>query len=167
MAKKKNIQTAKPKKLTAEERLHYENLSVLATAVALISGIFLLYLYRYLNSSYILATQTFVSILIWICDAVILASLGMYFWKKNKKYLTLLAYFAAGGTLLTIIRYSYVIKNFFDMIYVSKLWNGLLNLLHIQAPSSQATAFIFVLICLAVYLIATYIYCGLKLRKNK
>ena len=166
MAKKKNIQTSKPKKLTAEERLHYENLSVLATAIALISGVVLLYLYRYLTSTYILQTQTFISVLIWICDAVILGCVGMYFWKKDKKFLNLMIYFVAGGTLLTIIRYFHVIKNFFDIIYVSKLWNGLMTLLHIQL-SPIATAFWFVYICLAVYLIATYIYCGIKLRKVK
>lgn len=166
MANKKNIQTTKPKKLSAEERLHYENLSVMATAIALVSGIFLLYLYRYLNSSYILATQTFVSVLIWICDAVILGCVGMYFWKKDKKYLNILVYFVAGGLLLTIIRYYYVIKNFFDMIYVSKLWNGFMTLIHVQI-SPIATAFSFVFVCLAAYLIATYIYCGIKLRKVK
>lgn len=167
MAKKNKVQSAKPKKLTAEERLHYENLTVIATAISLVSAIFLLYVYRYLNSSYVLATQTFLNILIWVCDAVILGLVGMYFWKKDKKFLTLLVYFVAGGLLLTIIRYFYVIKNFFDLIYVSKIWNAVLTFLHFPRFTAQGTAFAFVYLCLAAYLIATYIYCGLKLKKNK
>lgn len=167
MAKNKNIQHSKPKKLTAEERLHYENLTVLATAIVLISAVVLLYLYRYLNSIYIVETYKVLSVAIWIFDAVILGSLVMFFVKKNKKWLNFMAYFVAGGTLLTIIRYFYVIRNFFIKIHVADVWNKLITFLHLPKLTPVGFAFAFVYVCLGAYLIATYIYCGIKLKKHK
>jgi len=165
MAKKKNTQPVKKQKLTDEQRLHYENLTVLATAIVLVSLIFMLYLYRYYNSTMIVGTQLFLSVLIWISDAVILFCLGMYFWKKNFKFIKLMVYFVAGGALLAVLRYFFAIKNFFDMTGISGLWGGLWGLFGTVAPAAITTAFWFVGICLFGYLVATYIYCGLKLKK--
>ena len=79
MAKEKTKVHNNSNKLTKEEREHIDNMVVLTTAIGLVSAIALLYIYRWLNSSYILGTRLFVSILIWLCDAALIAGVVLYF----------------------------------------------------------------------------------------
>ena len=157
---------AKQKKLTKADREHIDNQVVLATAIGLISAIFLLYLYRWLNSSLVMGTRIFLSILIWAADAVIVAALVMIIWKKEKKYLKVIPYFAGGAFLLSVVRYSGAYKKVLDALHISDLWAWFTNAIG-KHPTQLQTALIFVYICLAAYLIATYIYYGRKLHNAK
>lgn len=157
---------AKKTKLSKADRDHIDNQVVLATAIGLISAMFLLYVYRWLNSALAEGTFTALSILIWIADAVIVAALILLFWKKDRKYLKIIPYFAGGAFLLSVIRYSGTYKKVLDTLHISDLWKWLMNSIN-RHPSQIQTAFIFVYICLAAYMIATYIYFGRKIHKLK
>ena len=162
MAKEK----AKQKKLTKAEREHIDNQVVLATAIALVSAVFLLYVYRWLNSSAVMGTRTVLSVLIWAADAVIVAALVMIFWKKEKKYIKVIPYFAGGAFLLSVVRYSGNNKVLLDTLHISDLWLWFTNAIG-KHPTQIQTALIFVYLCLAAHLIATYIYYGRKLHNEK
>ncbi len=138
------------RKLTREQREAIDNKIVLATAIALISAIALLFIYRWLHSAYAAGTRTFVVILMWVGTAGVAASLAMYFWKKEKKYLFLIPYFAAGS--------------FFCLLITRNIFYSILQPFGIYTGTKFN--FIFIYSCLVVYLIVSYIYYGLKLRRK-
>ena len=159
-------QKAKKTKMTKAERDHIDNQIVLATAIGLVSAIFLLYVYRWLNSALANETMAFLSILIWIADAVIIAALILWRCKKDKKFLKIIPYFAGGAFLLSVVRYSGIYKKVLDALHISDLWHWFTNLIN-RHPTQIQTALLFVYICLAAYMIATYIHFCKKIRKAK
>ena len=157
---------AKHKKITKAEREHIDNQVVLATAIGLISAIFFLYAYRWLNSSAVMGTRTVLSILMWLADAGIVAALVMIFWKKEKKYIKVIPYLAGGAFLISVVRYSGAYKIVLDKLHISDLWAWFTNAIG-KNPTQTQTALMFVYFCIAIYLIATYIYYGVKIHKSK
>lgn len=146
------------KKLLKEAREKIENKVVMATAIALVSAMAMLFLYNWFVSIYADKTRILILILQWIGVLGVAAFLAMYFVKKEKKFLFVLPYFAVGaifmrevlsGTITTLI-----------LSILSKV-----PFLHFPSYASTAARFNFAYICLAVYLIASYIYYGVKLRK--
>jgi len=155
MAKKKQTQPVKVKKMSKEEREHIDNQVVLATAIALVSALFLLYLNNYLNSAYASATRTFIKVLFWMFDAAVAVFVGLYIWKKDKKFLRILAYCVGGALMMSIILYLP------GLLYTT----GISTMLHIF--DTTKLAFILIYVCLGIYLVATYIYYGMKIVKAK
>lgn len=166
MAKEKTKVHNNSNKLTKEEREHIDNMVVLTTAIGLVSAIALLYIYRWLNSSYILGTRLFVSILIWLCDAALIAGVVLYIVKKDRKLLRWIPYFAGGAFLLAVIRYFDKFKLVMDALRISVLFQKCMDAIG-KHPTNIQVAFIFVYICIAAYMIATYIYYGRKVKKSK
>ena len=153
----------KARKLSKEEREHIDNQTVLATAIGLISAVVLAYLWRWFNSSAAAGTMLFTKILMWLCDAGILASLIVYFVKKNPKAIRFVPYFAGGAFLLSTIVYSGAYRKLLDWLHI----NDLLAKMGVATENTMKLAFIFVYICIAIYLIATYIYLGCKVKRGK
>lgn len=161
MAKNKNNN-----KLTREEKEHIDNQVVLATSIGLISAIFLLYLYRYMNSSYITQTYIFTEILIYICAAGVLAGTVLYYIKRDKKFIKPVPYLAGIGAALSIIRFHAKFAIALRAIKVAQLWGWFCGLFG-KHPTTVMTAYIFVYFCIFVYLVATYIYFGRMLKHGK
>lgn len=139
----------KKNKLTREQKEAIDNKIVLATAIALISAMALLFIYRWLNV-YPVGTRRFVLVLAYLGTAGVLFSVGMYFWKKERKYLFLIPYFAVGS--------------FFCLMITNNIFYSIARLAGITIATKHN--FIMIYVCLAVYLIASYIYYGLKLRRK-
>lgn len=143
----------KPKvKISREERERIDNKVVLATAIALVSAMLMLFLYNWFVSIYAAQTRTLIQILQWVGIAGVAAFLVLYFVKKNKKYLFVLPYFAVGSLFMQEILRGTVSG------WVAKLMG--------KGFASTSMRFNFIYICLGVYLIASYIYYGIKLRKS-
>ncbi len=146
-------------KLSKEAREKIDNKIVLATAIALISGMVLLFLYNWLVSVYAMQTRTLVIVLQWLGIAGVAAFLALYFIKKDKKYLFVLPYFAAGAIFMREILTGAITRLIFGVL--SKL-----PFLGITAAATTKRNFAFVYVCLAIYLVASYIYYGVKLKKG-
>ena len=134
-------------KLIKEEKEHIDNMVVLATAIGLVGAIVLLYLYQYLNSSYALASRRFVDVLTWLCYAGVLACVILYFVKNKKKnYLKAIPYFVGISLVLMFLaHYSFFAQKF-----------------HIERLNNLKTVVILIYIIIALYLIATYVFFGIK-----
>lgn len=139
--------TVKKNKLTREQREAIDNKIVLATAISLISAIFLMFLYRWMTSAQAAGTIVFAKVLMWIGVAGVVGYLVLYYLKKDKKYLFITPYFAAGSFLLAFIIYNFTYR--LGLPFTGSAYN-----------------FGFAYCCLAIYLIASYVYYGLKLRRK-
>lgn len=142
----------KPKtKLSKEERERIDNKIVLATAIALVSAMVMLFLYNWFVSIYASQTRVLIQILQWLGVAGVVACLVLYFVKKEKKYLFVIPYCAVGAIFMQEILRGTII--------------GLIVKIFGKTYATTAMRFNFIYICLAIYLIASYIYYGLKLKK--
>ena len=147
---KKTQSKANTSKMTKEEREHIDNMVVLATAIGLVGAIALLYLYRWLNTSYARGTRLFIDVLTWICDAGILASVILFFVKdKDRKYLKALPYLVGIAVLLAFLAHYSVFA----------------NVLHIAALNNINVVVAIIYSIIFIYLAATYIYFGVKVKK--
>ncbi len=150
----------KPKtKLSKEAREKIDNKIVLATAIALVSAMMMLFLYNWFVSIYASQTRIFILILQWLGVAGVAAFLALYFIKKDKKYLFVLPYCAVGALFMREILHG----------TITGLITGILAkipFLHIGGYATTSARFNLIYICLAVYLIASYIYYGIKLKKG-
>ena len=146
------------KKLSKEARERIENKTVLATAIALVSAMMMLFLYNWFVSIYASQTRVLILILQWLGVAGVAAFLVLYFVKKDKKYLFVLPYFAVGSLFMFEI-----LKGSVTTLILSVL--SKIPFLHLSAYATTAARFNLIYICLAVYLIASYIYYGIKLKK--
>ncbi len=142
----------KPKtKLSKEAREKIDNKIVLATAIALVSAMMMLFLYNWFVSIYARQTRVLIMVLQWLGVAGVAAFLVLYFVKKDKKYLFTLPYFAVGALFMREI--------------LAGTITGLIVKVLGKGYATTAARFNFIYICLAVYLIASYIYYGIKLKK--
>lgn len=142
----------KPKtKLSKEERERIDNKIVLATAIALVSAMVMLFLYNWFVSIYASQTRVLIQILQWLGVAGVVACLVLYFVKKEKKYLFVIPYCAVDAIFMQEILRGTII--------------GLIVKIFGKTYATTAMRFNFIYICLAIYLIASYIYYGLKLKK--
>lgn len=146
------------KKLLKEAREKIENKVVMATAVALVSAMAMLFLYNWFVSIYAAKTRILILILQWLGVLGVAVFLAMYFVKKEKKFLFVLPYFAVGAIFMREILSGTITTLILSLL--SKV-----PFLHFPVYASTAARFNFAYICLAVYLIASYIYYGVKLRK--
>ncbi len=153
----------KPKnKLSKEERERIDNKVVLATAIALVSAMVLLFLGNWLNSVYASQTRVFVKILQWAGVVGVAAMVALYFWKKDKKYLFVIPYFAVGALFMQEISGTATFTKWIYQLYC--LIRGIDLGEGVVSVTSQFR-FNVLYILLAVYLVASYIYYGLKLKK--
>lgn len=146
------------KKLSKEARERIENKTVLATAIALVSAMMMLFLYNWFVSIYASQTRILILILQWLGVAGVAAFLVLFFVKKEKKYLFVLPYFAVGALFMREILAGSVTTLILKVL--SKI-----PFLHLSAYATTAARFNLIYICLAVYLIASYIYYGVQLKK--
>ncbi len=154
----------KPKnKLSREERERIDNKIVLATAVALVSAMILLFLNNWIVSVYAVQTRKLVVFLQWLGVAGVLAFLVLYFVKKDKKFLFVIPYFAVGSIFMQEISGTATFTRWIYLL-VCKLKNVQLNPQFVEVTTKFRFNVIF--ICLAVYLVASYIYYGIKLKKG-
>ncbi len=146
------------KKISKEIREKIENKTVMATAIALVSAMTMLFLYNWSVSIYAAGTRILILILQWLGVLGVAAFLALYFVKKEKKFLFVLPYFAVGAIFMREILSGTITTLILSLL--SKI-----PFLHLSAHASTAARFNFVYICLAIYLIASYIYYGVKLKK--
>ncbi len=149
----------KAKKLSREAREKIDNKVVLATAIALVSAMVLLFLMNWSQSAYAVQTITIIEVLQWVFVAGILAFLVLYFVKKEKKFLFGIPYCAA-GTIFMMEILKGTVSTFFLRI-LSKI--PFLKIAGGYATTAQRFSTLF--IWLAIYLVASYIYYGVKIRK--
>ncbi len=146
------------KKLSREAREKIDNKVVLATAIALVSAMVLLFLMNWSQSTYALQTIRIIETLQWVGVAGIVVFLVLAF-VKDKKYLYCLPYCAVGSLFMVEILRGTVTKfsiNLLAKIPFLKIVGGL-------PTTSQRFSTVFV--CLAIYLVVSYIYYGIKIRK--
>ncbi|MBE7024644.1 MAG: hypothetical protein E7408_01145 [Ruminococcaceae bacterium] len=142
----------KPKtKISKEERERIDNKVVLATAIALVSAMLMLFLYNWFVSIYASQTRTLIQILQWAGVAGVALFVILFFVKKDRKYLFVIPYCAVGSLFMQEILRGTVIG------WILKLFG--------KSYATTAMRFNFIYICLAVYLVASYIYYGIKLHK--
>ncbi len=146
-------------KLTKEAREKIDNKVVLVTAIALTSAMALLFLYNWFVSIYAAQTHVLIVILQWLGVAGVAAFLALYFIKKDRKFLFLLPYFAAGAVFMREILIGTLTRFFAGIL--SKI-----PFLHITASADTKQRFALIYVCLAIYLIASYIYYGVKIKKG-
>lgn len=148
------------KKMLQEEREKLDNKVVLSTAIALVSAMVMVFLYNWFRSAYALQTKGFIEILMWVGVLGVAAFLVLFLLKKERKFLFVIPYFAVGAV-------------FMREVLVGTLTTWVVTLaskipfLHIAGNATTAQRFNFVYICLAVYLVASYIYYGVKIKKLK
>ncbi|MBR5218574.1 MAG: hypothetical protein IKV89_02470 [Clostridia bacterium] len=129
------------KKISKELKEQIDNKVVLATSIALVGAMFLLFLQNWSKSIYAAGTMMFIRIAMWVCVACVAAGVVVYFITKKKGYLFTIPYFAVAAWMFSFIHY------------------GLFGLVTLTTD----TRFIVLYLCLAVYLIASYVYYGIKL----
>ncbi len=127
------------KKLSKAEKLNIENKIVAATAVALGGAMVLMFLNNWAKSVYAAGTILAIKIIMWLAVAAVVAGVAGYFVKKNKKFLYSIPYSAAVAVI------------FYQIVY------GIAGY-----PRGTDTRFIVAYIVLAVYLVASYVYYGIK-----
>ena len=149
----------KAKKLSREAREKIDNKVVLATAIALVSAMVLLFLMNWSQSAYAVQTITIIEVLRWVFVLGIVAFLVLYFVKKEKKFLFGIPYCAAGTIFMMEILKGTI--STFALKILSKI--PFLKLAGGYATTAQrfSTLFIF----LAIYLVASYIYYGVQMKK--
>lgn len=157
MAKKKNtpVTSNNKKEYLKAQREHYDNQVVIATAIALVTALFLLYLNNYLNSAYAHTTRNFIKVLFWGFDIAVVVFLAMFIWKKNKSFLKVLAYCVAGALIMSMILY------FPGFLFTSGLAANL------GVFNTTKLTFTLIYICIGIYLVASYVYFGIKIAKLK
>lgn len=146
-------------KLSKEARENIENKTVMATAIALISAMAMLFLYNWFVSIYASQTRVLILILQWLGILGVAVFLVLYFVKKEKKFLFLLPFFAAGAIFMREILSGTITGLILSVL--SKI-----PFLHLSSAATTAARFNLIYICLAIYLIAAYIYYGVKLKKG-
>ena len=150
----------KPKtKLSREAREALDNKIVMATAIALVSAMLLLFLYNWFVSIYAEKIRIVILTLQWLGVAGVAAFLVLYFVKKDKKWLLLTPYFAVAAFFMREILHG-TITTFFVGILAK------IPFLHVGGSATTLARFNFLYICLAIYLIAAYIYYGVKIKKG-
>jgi hypothetical protein len=135
----------KKKKLTKEQREALDNKIVLATSVALISTIFLMYLYRW-QLAYPIGTRNVILVLMWIGVAGVAVTVGLYWFKKDKSFLNITPYFAGMAFAFSLIAYNF--------------------LHHLGINTGTKINYSIIYTLLAIYLVASYIYYGIKLKRK-
>lgn len=147
------------KAISREMREKIDNKVVLATAIALVAAMVLLFLMNWSQSAYAVQTITIIEVLQWIFVAGIVAFLVLYFVKKEKKFLFGIPYCAAGTIFMMEILKGTI--STFALKILSKI--PFLKMAGGYATTAQrfSTLFIF----LAIYLVASYIYYGVKIKK--
>jgi len=133
------------KKISKELKEQIDNKVVLATSIALVGAMFLLFLQNWSKSIYASPTMVLIKILMWACVACVAAAIVVYFITKKKGYLFTIPYFAVAAWMFSFIHY------------------GLFGLVSLTTD----TRFIACYIILAVYLIASYVYYAIKLHGYK
>ncbi len=147
------------KKLSKEAREKIDNKIVLATAIALVSCMVLLFLMNWSQSAYALQTIRLIGALRWVGVAGIVVFLVLYFVKKDKKFLFCLPYCAAGSLFMMEILKG-TVSTFFVRL-LAKI--PFLKMAGGYATTAQRFSTLF--ICLAIYLVASYIYYGIQIKK--
>lgn len=155
--KQQNDKRAQKKALQAE-REKLDNKVVLATAIALTSAMIMVFLYNWFKSIYALQTKTLIEILMWVGIVGVAVFLILYFVKKERKFLFVIPYFAVGAVFMREILVGTMTG--WVIALASKI-----PFLHIAGNATTLQRFNFVYICLAVYLVASYIYYGIKIKK--
>ncbi|MDD6308258.1 MAG: hypothetical protein PUB07_02740 [Clostridia bacterium] len=148
------------KRQIQEERERLDNKVVLATAIALVSAMLMLFIYNWFVSAYAAQTKVLIQVLMWIGVAGVAAFLVLGFVKKDKKYFVVLAYCAVGAFLLREVLKGTVTT--WILLLASKI-----PFLNTVAYATTKARFNFVYIALAIYLVASYIYYGVKMKKLK
>lgn len=149
------------KKIARELREKIDNKVVIVTAVALVSAMVLLFLMNWSSSAYVEKTIALIQNLRWVFLALMALFLVLFFVKKEKKYLVCLPYCAA-GTLFMMEILGGKVSTFFIKL-LSKVPFIKIQLAGLMAGTKQRFSFLFIL--LAIYLIASYIYYGIQLKK--
>lgn len=173
MKQKKNAKVnTKPQKakLSKEEREKIDNKIVLATAIALISAMVFLYLQNWFASVYAATTGKIITALKWIGVAGIAAFIALVFIKKDKKYLFCIPYCAVGSLFMNEILKAPITKLIYglfdDLILKSNITFLVKSFNSFFAYYLTKSRFNFIFLCLAIYLIASYIYYGVKIAKG-
>ncbi len=150
----------KPKtKLSREAREALDNKIVTATAIALVSAMLLLFLYNWFVSIYAEQTRILILAIGWLGVLGVAAMLVLFFVKKDKKWLFFIPYFAVAAFFMREILHG----------TITAFLAGLLSKIPFLPIGGEATTlarFNFLYVCLAIYLIAAYIYYGLKIKKG-
>ena len=126
-------------KLSKAEKANIENKIVAATAVALGGAMVLMFLNNWAKSVYAAGTIMAIKIIMWLAVAAVVAGVVGYFVKKDKKFLFSIPYSAAVAVI------------FYEIVY------GIAGY-----PHGTDTRFMVAYIVLAVYLVASYVYYGIK-----
>jgi len=137
--------TKKKKKLTKEQKEALDNQIVLATSVALVSTILLMFLYRW-EMAYPVGTRLSILILMWMAIAGVAITVGGYVLKKDKKLLISTPYFTASAFACSLIAYNFL--HYFGLNTGTKTNYGILYVI------------------IAVYLVVSYVFYGTKLKKK-
>ncbi len=153
-------QNRENKKMIHEERERLDNKIVLATAIALVGAMVMVFLYNWFVSIYARQTKVLIDILMWLGIAGVAAFLVLFFVKKECKFLFVMPYFAVGALFMREIMAGTVTTLLVQIL--SKI-----PFLKMGGYTAATTAqrFNFIYICLAVYLVASYIYYGIKIKK--
>lgn len=173
MKQKKNAKVnTKPQKakLSKEEREKIDNKIVLATAIALISAMVFLYLQNWFASVYASTTGKIITVLKWAGVAGVAALITLFFVKKNKKFLFAIPYCVADFLFMNEILAAPITK----LIY--NLFDGLITKINVSFITKSFNSFFayyltksrfnFIFLCLAIYLVVSYIYYGVKIAKG-
>ena len=146
------------KKLAKEMRSQIENKIVLCTSIALVSAMLLLFLYNWFVSIYTLQVGRLITGLQWVGVLGVLVFLVLYFMKKDKKFLLILPYFAIGSIFMREIMAGTLTRLVLTVL-------SAIPFLNVQPEATTAARFTLLYIFLAVYLVASYVYYGLKMKK--
>ncbi|MBO4898242.1 MAG: hypothetical protein J5590_08100 [Clostridia bacterium] len=140
---------AKIAKEVKTEKEHIDNMVVLTFAVALVGAFALMYLKTF-HVNFPVKTIKFLDVFSVIFSIGIVACVVLYFvGKKNKNFLLAIPYLAVTALVMTFIgHYSVVLQK-----------------LHLERFNNTNAAYIIVYIGLAVYLVASLIYFGIKSHK--
>lgn len=140
-------------KLTREQREAIDNKLVIATAIFLVGGIALMFINRWMLSTYYLGTRIVVLTLMWVGVAAVPVFLGLYWRTKNSGHLCLSIWGAALAAASALIIY-----NPLNIIAYKFQPFG------ITGVNSHVSYFI-VGAALFAYLIISYIHYGRQLKK--
>lgn len=153
-------QNKENKRILHEERERLDNKVVLSTAIALIGVMVMVFLYNWFVSIYARQTKVLIDVLMWLGIAGVAVFLVLFFVKKDRKYLFVTPYFAVGTLFMREILAGTVTT--FLVKLLAKI-----PFLKISGYAGATTAqrFNLIYICIAIYLVASYIYYGIKIKK--
>ena len=133
-------------KVVKEQKEHIDNMVVLTFAVALLGAFALMYLKTF-HINFPVKTIKFLDVFSIILGIGVVACAVLYLaYKKNKNFLLAIPYLAGTALVMEFLaHYSFV-----------------LNKLHLTRFNNTNSAYILVYIALAVYLVVSLIYFGIK-----